>query len=168
MAFADVEIIGILKSYVNQSLVGVGALKGAPCQIQSIVDGTDDHTITFLWVDENGDSHTSTLVVKDGEQGATGATGATGNGIASIEKTSTSGLVDTYTITMTNGQTATFTVTNGDVTVFTGATSLADGAKGAVPAPLTTDAEKLLCGNGTWSDNIITDAQWAAIQALLV
>ena len=47
-----------------------------------------------------------------------GATGATGNGIASITKTSTSGLVDTYTITYTNGNTTTFTVTNGsDATV---------------------------------------------------
>ena len=34
-------------------------------------------------------------------------------GIASIEKTSSEGLVDTYTITLTNGQTSTFTVTNG-------------------------------------------------------
>ena len=39
--------------------------------------------------------------------------GATGNGIASIAKTSTVGLVDTYTITYTNGDTDTFTVTNG-------------------------------------------------------
>lgn len=31
----------------------------------------------------------------------------------SISKTSTSGLVDTYTITYTNGDTDTFTVTNG-------------------------------------------------------
>lgn len=42
-----------------------------------------------------------------------GNTGATGNGISSIQKTSTVGLVDTYTITMTDGSTATFTVTNG-------------------------------------------------------
>lgn len=42
-----------------------------------------------------------------------GATGDTGNGIASITKTGTSGLVDTYTITYTNGNTSTFTVTNG-------------------------------------------------------
>lgn len=48
-----------------------------------------------------------------GDTGATGATGATGNGIASVAKTSTSGLVDTYTITYTNGQTTTFEVTNG-------------------------------------------------------
>lgn len=42
-----------------------------------------------------------------------GTTGDTGNGIASITKTGTSGLVDTYTITYTNGNTSTFTVTNG-------------------------------------------------------
>lgn len=39
--------------------------------------------------------------------------GDTGNGISTIVKTSTVGLVDTYTITMTDGTTATFTVTNG-------------------------------------------------------
>ena len=37
-----------------------------------------------------------------------------GNGIASVAKTGSSGLVDTYTITFDNGQTSTFTVTNGE------------------------------------------------------
>ncbi|MBQ7588378.1 MAG: hypothetical protein IJT37_10195 [Lachnospiraceae bacterium] len=53
-----------------------------------------------------------------GQKGDTGQTGATGNGIASITKTGTSGLVDTYTITMTNGATATFTVTNGSDAIY--------------------------------------------------
>ena len=57
--------------------------------------------------DKNG-SHT--FDVMDGQ---TGATGADGVGIASIAKTSSVGLVDTYTITLTNGNTSTFTVTNG-------------------------------------------------------
>lgn len=35
-------------------------------------------------------------------------------GIEEIKKTSTSGLVDTYTITLTDGTTSTFTVTNGE------------------------------------------------------
>ena len=48
-----------------------------------------------------------------GAKGDTGATGETGNGISNIRKTSTSGLVDTYTITYTDGTTTTFTVTNG-------------------------------------------------------
>lgn len=67
-------------------------------------------------------------------QGAKGDTGATGNGIASITKTGTSGLVDTYTITFTNGTTTTFTVTNGssaqsliDVEVVNSLPSTGDG-----------------------------------------
>ena len=40
--------------------------------------------------------------------------GAQGTSIASITKTGTSGLVDTYTILMTDGTTATFEVTNGE------------------------------------------------------
>lgn len=39
--------------------------------------------------------------------------GPAGKGIQSITKTATSGLVDTYTITYTDGTTQTFTVTNG-------------------------------------------------------
>ena len=49
-----------------------------------------------------------------GPQGIEGPTGPIGNGISSIEKTSTSGLVDTYTITYTNGNTTTFDVSNGN------------------------------------------------------
>ena len=45
--------------------------------------------------------------------GAQGIKGEVGVGVSKVEKTSTSGLVDTYTITLTNGNTSTFTVTNG-------------------------------------------------------
>lgn len=48
-----------------------------------------------------------------GEQGIQGIQGETGNGIATIQKTSTSGLIDTYTITYTDGNTSTFSITNG-------------------------------------------------------
>ena len=47
--------------------------------------------------------------------------GADGNGIVSISKTGTAGLVDTYTITYDDGNTDTFDVTNG-----------ADGSNGSV------------------------------------
>ena len=46
------------------------------------------------------------------EEAGTGS-GSAGVGIKSIEKTGTSGLIDTYTITLTDGNTSTFTVTNG-------------------------------------------------------
>ena len=100
----DVEIIGMLKSYVSKTLVGMGALKGANCQIESIAEVTGGQKITFLWVDTNNVSHRSELTVPNGVDGV---------GIASIGKTSTAGLVDTYTITLTDSSTHTFTVTNG-------------------------------------------------------
>lgn len=45
--------------------------------------------------------------------GSGGGSGTDGRGITSISKTSTDGLVDTYTITYTDNTTSTFTVTNG-------------------------------------------------------
>lgn len=51
------------------------------------------------------------LIAKKGD---TGDTGATGNGVVGISKTSTVGLVDTYTMSYTNGNSDTFTVTNGE------------------------------------------------------
>ena len=39
--------------------------------------------------------------------------GSTGKGISSITKTSTSGLVDTYTVLFSDGTSTTFNVTNG-------------------------------------------------------
>ena len=39
--------------------------------------------------------------------------GKTGKGVLSVAKTSTSGLVDTYTMTYTDGSTYTYNVTNG-------------------------------------------------------
>ena len=47
------------------------------------------------------------------KNGDPGNPGETGNGIANISKTGTSGLIDTYTITFTDGTTTTFQVTNG-------------------------------------------------------
>ena len=48
-----------------------------------------------------------------GPQGQQGVKGQDGQSIKEIKKTSTSGLVDTYTITLTDGTKSTFTVTNG-------------------------------------------------------
>ena len=62
-------------------------------------------------------SATTTFTVTNGEKGDTGDTGPrgyTGNGIASILKTATSGIVDIYTVTYTDGDTDTIDVTNGN------------------------------------------------------
>lgn len=103
----DKVIIGMLKSYIAATLAGAGALKGAPCQVASISKSSGVTTVTLKWVDDNGDATTGNMTVADGQDGANGV------GISNIEKTSTSGNVDTYTITLTNGDDYTFTVTNG-------------------------------------------------------
>lgn len=73
----------------------------------------DTYTITYT------DGTTSTFNVtngrdgEDGQPGAPGTPGEDGVGIVSIAKTGTVGLVDIYTIALTNGNTTTFEVTNG-------------------------------------------------------
>lgn len=103
----DKVIIGMLRSYIAATLAGAGALKGAPCQVASISKSSGVTTVTLKWVDDQGVTTTGNMTVADGQDGANGV------GISNIEKTSTSGNVDTYTITLTNGDDYTFTVTNG-------------------------------------------------------
>ena len=63
----DIEILSIAKTYVNQTVIGMGALKGAPCQIKSIVENPAGvWTITFEWEDTTGATHTDALVLHDG------------------------------------------------------------------------------------------------------
>lgn len=89
---------------------GVGIASITKTGTQGLVD---TYTITMT----NGTTYTYQVTNgKDGENGRDGADGQDGTdgvGIVSITKTSTSGLVDTYTILLTNGTTTTFTVTNG-------------------------------------------------------
>lgn len=91
----DVEIIGMLKSYVKKSLVGMGALKGAPCTIKSITYDSENkvNTVVFEWTDTDDVKHTSTMLVYDGQDGSDGSDGAPGADGFSPEitvKTSTS------------------------------------------------------------------------------
>ena len=57
------------KTYVEESLVGVGAIKGANCTIKSIVDDPTEgtHTVTFEWTATDGTKRTSVMIVKDGQ-----------------------------------------------------------------------------------------------------
>lgn len=112
-----IQALAVAKSYTDSEIAGAGAIKGAPCQIQSITDITGGHRVTFLWVDNEEVSHTSTLDVMDGDKGDTGAKGADGSdgvGITSItfKETDASGN-NIYTITMTDGDTYEITCPKG-------------------------------------------------------
>ena len=71
--------------------------------------GNDGHS-PVITIGENGNWFIDGI---DTTKKAEGLKGETGNGISNIEKTSSEGLVDTYTITFTNGTSTTFNITNG-------------------------------------------------------
>lgn len=66
----------LAKKYVKESLVGVGAIKGAPCTIQSITSDSDGNSVvTFKWTATDDTERTSTMTVLKGVKGDKGDTG---------------------------------------------------------------------------------------------
>lgn len=95
-AISGEEAIAIANQYTEESLAGAGAVAGVPCQIQSITDITGGHRVTFLWVDNNGDSHTSSMDVLNGVNGQDGRDGADGKGIKAVTINEEDHLIITY------------------------------------------------------------------------
>ena len=111
------KVLSIAQAYTDESIAGAGALKGDPCQIESITSITGGHRVTFLWVDDNGNEFRDYMDVMDGATGATGASGQDGEdgvGISSIDfkETDASGN-NVYTITLTDNTTYDITCPKG-------------------------------------------------------
>mgnify|MGYP000641621440 FL=1 len=100
----DLITLAAAKDYVGETADSLGAVKGAPATIKSITEIDGGHRVTFEWTGTSGTKQTSTLDVMNGVDGI---------GITSVTKTKTEGLVDTYTITFTDGSTFNYEVTNG-------------------------------------------------------
>lgn len=102
MAF-DAVTYAKSKKYTQDTAQEFGAVKGAPCTVESQTHDDENHVtnVVLKWENSQGAVQRTTVVVPDGV------------GIESIAKTDTSGLVDTYTITLTNNTTFVFTITNG-------------------------------------------------------
>ena len=71
------------------------------------IDGVNTH------VKAQGDKGDTGPQGSQGPKGDTGPSGSDGVSVVSIEKTSSDGLIDTYTIIYSNGNTSAFTITNG-------------------------------------------------------
>lgn len=101
----DIVTYALSKKYVAKSLDGLGALKGANCVVKETktVDGGTE--VTFEWTGISGTKETTTILVKNGEQG---------NGVVKVEKIKTVDLVDTYRMTFDDGSTFEYEVANGD------------------------------------------------------
>ena len=201
------EVYGALRNYINQTLVGMGALKGASAQLSNVYDAqAGTNTMTWKWEDNEGEEHTTTVVVYDGAPGAPGTPGDPGDDGFSPKITVKTDTSNTYILTiqtadgsfdtpnlkgsgggggsstladltdvaiasMEAGDVLQYDATtqkwiNAALATMTGATASAAGKKGLVPAPAAGDNEKLLCGDGTFTDKVLTDAQYTALQTL--
>lgn len=192
------EVFGALRNYINQTLVGMGALKGASAQLSNVYDpAAGTNTMTWKWEDNEGEEHTTTVVVYDGTPGDDGfsptitvktstsseyvLTIQTADGSFDTPNLKGSGggggsstladLTDVAIESMATGDILQYDATtakwiNAAIKTMTGATALLPGKKGLVPAPEAGDNEKLLCGDGTFTDKLLTDAQYSALQTL--
>lgn len=192
------EVYGALRNYINQTLVGMGALKGASAQLSNSYDPTaGTNTMTWKWEDNEGEEHTTTVVVYDGTPGDDGfsptitvKTSTSSEYVLTIEtadgsfdtpnlkgsgggggSSTLADLTDVAIESMAAGDVLQYDATtakwiNAAIKTMTGATALLPGKKGLVPAPEAGDNEKLLCGDGTFTDKLLTDAQYSALQTL--
>lgn len=165
------EVYGALRNYINQTLVGMGALKGASAQLSNSYDSESGiNTMTWEWEDNEGNEHTTPVLVHDGAPGAPGSPGADGYSPTITVKTSTG---DTYILTITtkDGQFDTPNLKGGSG----GASSMADlsdvdltnlSAGELLVYTITSDGQGGQSGKWAATNEIITNAQWAAIEAL--
>ena len=63
-AFQQAYVLGM--AYTDETAIQFGGLKGASCQIKSIVKDNGRNTVTFLWRNDDGDERESEMTVDDG------------------------------------------------------------------------------------------------------
>lgn len=75
----DAITYALSKKFTEETADSLGSLKGAPCEVQSIVDNEDGtHTITLRWESKSGTVQTQSFVISDGKQGPQGIPGPQG------------------------------------------------------------------------------------------
>lgn len=57
------------RKYTEDTAIGLGAVKGKPCNIQSITPTDDGNRVTFRWTGDDGTVQTSAMLVKNGIDG---------------------------------------------------------------------------------------------------
>ena len=62
----SLQTLAMSKKYTNESLIGVGALKGSPCTIKNIEKEDRISKVTFEWTAADDTKRTSEMLVADG------------------------------------------------------------------------------------------------------
>lgn len=62
----DIVTYALAKKYVDKSINGLGAIKGASCEISSIEETEDASIVTFRWEGADGTEQTQQMVIPHG------------------------------------------------------------------------------------------------------
>ena len=62
----SIQTLAMAKKYTNESLIGAGALKGAPCTIKNIEKEDGVSKVTFEWTATDDTKRTSEMSIADG------------------------------------------------------------------------------------------------------
>lgn len=63
----DVLTLALAKAFTRESLIGGGALKGAPCVVKSIVEDSGGNTVTLAWKLEDGTEREQSMFLAHGK-----------------------------------------------------------------------------------------------------
>lgn len=81
----DFATLAAAQNYVNKTAQSLGAVKGAPCTIKSIIEGEDGSTIVFSWTGADGTEQTRSTFLPRGPQGEPGPKGDPGKDGSGID-----------------------------------------------------------------------------------
>lgn len=62
----DIATLAAAKRYTNETVIGMGALKGAPCTVKSVTPVTGGNEVILSWTATDGSVTENSFVVKDG------------------------------------------------------------------------------------------------------
>ena len=72
----DLITLGLSKKYTEDTVIGLGAIRGASATISKIEKVDGGNNVTFSWVANDGSKiETQTIFIADGEKGAVGPQG---------------------------------------------------------------------------------------------
>ena len=67
MALNGKQAYAIAKKYTNDTVIGLGGIKGKNCIIQSAIKTNGITDVIFQWTDNNGVVQTTSIQVADGQ-----------------------------------------------------------------------------------------------------
>ena len=118
----DAATYVLCQAYVRKTADGLGAVKGKPCTIQSIIETDEGNVVTFKWTGDSGTVQTTTMLVKNGEEGIS-VTNATINTSGHLIFTLSNGTtIDAGAITVTDKFPESFVTTESQGSINSGQT----------------------------------------------